>query len=134
MRGDDSAAPGGSGTGSDDIDRLSYERALAELDQIIERLERGAVALDEAIAAYERGARLAQHCGGLLDRTEQKISQLVVGAGGRVTEKPLDPLRESGEVPVPTRELPVATPGAPLLPLPGRLPDLGDIDPDEIPF
>jgi len=126
MRGDDSAAPGGSGTGSDDIDSLSYERALAELDQIIERLERGAVALDEAIAAYERGARLAQHCGGLLDRTEQKISQLVVGAGGRVAEKPLEPGRE-------TADLPVAPPGAPLVPVPGHLREL-DIDPDEIPF
>jgi len=126
MRGDDSAAPAGTGTGSDDIDSLSYDRALAELDQIIERLERGAVALDEAIAAYERGARLAQHCGGLLDRTEQKISQLVVGAGGRVAEKPLEPGRE-------TAELPVAPAGAPLVPVPGHLRGL-DIDPDEIPF
>ena len=126
MRGDDSAAPGGSGTGSDDIDSLSYERALAELDQIIERLERGAVALDEAIAAYERGARLAQHCGGLLDRTEQKITQLVVGAGGRIMEKPLAPEREAVE-------LPLVPPGAPL----ARAPHRGDaleIDPDEIPF
>ena len=126
MRGDDSEAPGAPGTGSDDIDSLSYERALAELDQIIERLERGAVALDEAIAAYERGARLARHCGELLDRTEQKISQLVVGAGGRVTEKPLEPGRE-------TADPPMAPAGAPLVPIPGRLREL-DVDPDEIPF
>jgi exodeoxyribonuclease VII small subunit len=126
MRADDSGAPGAPTTGSDDIDSLSYERALAELDQIIERLERGAVALDEAIAAYERGARLARHCGDLLDRTEQKISQLVVGAGGRVAEKPLEPGRE-------TAEPPIAPPGAPLVPIPGRLREL-DIDPDEIPF
>ena len=126
MRGDDSAAPAGTGTGSDDIDSLSYERALAELDQIIERLERGAVALDEAIAAYERGARLAQHCGGLLDRTEQKISQLVVGVGGRFTEKPLERERESAE-------LPAGPPGAPLIPIPAPRETL-DIDPDEIPF
>jgi exodeoxyribonuclease VII small subunit len=105
---------------------LSYERALAELDQIIERLERGAVALDEAIAAYERGARLAQHCGSLLDRTERKVTQLVVGAGGRITEKPLEPERD-------VVALPVVPPGAPLTPLPARR-DVMDIDPDEIPF
>jgi exodeoxyribonuclease VII small subunit len=76
-------------TAADDITQLSYEKALGELDGIIERLERGAVALDEAIAAYERGAALAQRCAELLDRTEQKVSQLVIGSGGGVTEKPL---------------------------------------------
>jgi exodeoxyribonuclease VII small subunit len=126
MKGDGSEAAGGPRPAGDDIEGLSYERALAELDQIIERLERGAVALDEAIAAYERGARLAQHCGSLLDRTEQKVTQLVVGAGGRITEKPLEPEREVVAVPV-------VPPGAPLTPLPGRR-DVLDIDPDEIPF
>jgi len=118
MKGDGSEAPGVRPAG-DDIEGLSYERALAELDQIIERLERGAVALDE-------GARLAQHCGSLLDRTEQKVTQLVVGAGGRIAERPLEPERE-------VVELPAVPPGAPLTPLPGRR-DVLDIDPDEIPF
>jgi len=125
MRGDGSETPGDA-TPSGDIESLTYERALAELDQIIERLERGAVALDEAIAAYERGARLAQHCSRLLDRTEQKISQLVVGAGGRIAEKPLE--AERG---IP--DLPVAPPGAPVLPIPAREQQM-TIDPDEIPF
>jgi exodeoxyribonuclease VII small subunit len=126
MKGDGSEASGGTGSQADEIESLSYERALAELDQIIERLERGAVALDEAIAAYERGARLAQHCGSLLDRTEQKISQLVVGAGGRIAERPLERGREGVE-------LPAGPPGAPLVPLPVQREQL-DIDPDEIPF
>ncbi len=82
----------------DDIKSLSYEAALTELDGIIERLEKGAVALDEAIAAYERGSRLAQHCGELLDRTEQKITQLVVGGSGHQVERPFDLAREEREV------------------------------------
>jgi exodeoxyribonuclease VII small subunit len=126
MKGDGSESPGDVRPGGDDIESLSYERALGELDQIIERLERGAVALDEAIAAYERGARLARHCGSLLDRTEQKISQLVVGAGGRVAEKPLELEREGAEPPVVRPGVPVA-PGA-------RHRELELIDPDEIPF
>jgi exodeoxyribonuclease VII small subunit len=126
MKGDGGGTSGGATVADADIDGLSYERALAELDQIIERLERGTVALDEAIAAYERGARLAQHCGDLLDRTEQKISQLVVGAGGRIAEKPLASERE-----VP--ELGVVAPGAPAGPAPRREQQL-EIDPDEIPF
>ena len=134
MKGDGSEAAGVRPAG-DDIEGLSYERALAELDQIIERLERGAVALDEAIAAYERGARLAQHCGSLLDRTEQKVTQLVVGAGGTlrlassvivIGVQPLEPEREGAE-------LPIVPPGAPLTPAPHRG-DALDIDPDEIPF
>ncbi|MGO8686224.1 MAG: exodeoxyribonuclease VII small subunit [Candidatus Dormibacteria bacterium] len=126
MKGD-GGGPGGATVAGEDIDGLSYERALAELDQIIERLERGAVALDEAIAAYERGARLAQHCGSLLDRTEQKISQLVVGAGGRITEKPLAPERE-------TQDRAVLPPGAPAAAAPARREQQLEIDPDEIPF
>ena len=108
-----------------DIESLSYERAIAELDQIIERLERGAVALDEAIAAYERGARLAQHCAALLDRTEQKVSQLVVGAGGRMAEKPF----EAAEV---DRQAAMEL-AAPALPLP-RARAVEPVDPDDIPF
>src|SRR5260221_13161224 len=65
-----------------DVAALTYEQALAELDTLIQRLEGGAVNLDEAIAAYERASRLAQHCADLLDRTEQKITQLVVGPAG----------------------------------------------------
>jgi exodeoxyribonuclease VII small subunit len=64
------------------IAALTYEQALAELDTLIQRLEGGAVNLDEAIACYERASLLAQHCAELLDRTEQKITQLVVGPAG----------------------------------------------------
>jgi len=66
----------------DDVATLSYEQALGELDTLIQRLEGGAVNLDEAIACYERASRLAQRCAELLDRTEQKITQLVVGPAG----------------------------------------------------
>jgi exodeoxyribonuclease VII small subunit len=118
----------GDRTEDGDIEALSYERALGELDEIVERLERGAVALDEAIAAYERGARLAQHCARLLDRTEQKVTQLVVATGGRVAEKLFDPERAdlqaameltSPAMPPPPRARPAPPP---------------EIDPDEIPF
>jgi exodeoxyribonuclease VII small subunit len=75
---------------ADDLTALSYEAALAELDEIIARLERGDVELEAAIAAYERGAALTRHCAQLLDRTEQKITQLVVGGAGEV-ETPFTP-------------------------------------------
>src|SRR5258708_8897722 len=73
-----------------DIAALTYEQALAELDTLIQRLEGGAVNLDEAIACYERASRLAQRCAELLDRTEQKITQLVVGPS-RAQERAFPP-------------------------------------------
>ena len=107
-----------------DVETLSYEMALEELDQIIERLERGAVPLDAAIAAYERGALLAGRCAALLDRTEQKISQLVVGAGGRIAERPLEPQQAVREA-----ALDLTAPPARRGAVAGD-----DIDPDDIPF
>lgn len=73
---------------SDDIAAMRYEQALAELDALIGRLEGGTVDLDEAIACYERGSRLAQRCAELLDLTEQRVMQLVVGSGSSTQERP----------------------------------------------
>ncbi|HEY8675620.1 MAG TPA: exodeoxyribonuclease VII small subunit [Candidatus Dormibacteraeota bacterium] len=85
---------------ADDITTMSYEAALAELDQIITRLERGDVELDAAISAYERGSALTRHCAQLLDRTEQKITQLVVGPAGEV-ERPFQPPTDAVDTPAP---------------------------------
>ena len=45
-----------------DVTGLSFETALAELEGIVTRLERGEVALEESIAIYERGEALKAHC------------------------------------------------------------------------
>ena len=45
-----------------DIAALSFEEALAELQELVKRLERGDNKLEEAIKAYERGAALKRHC------------------------------------------------------------------------
>ena len=46
-----------------DIDALSFEDALSELEGIVRRLEEGSAKLDEAITAYERGALLKEEVG-----------------------------------------------------------------------
>jgi exodeoxyribonuclease VII small subunit len=119
---------------ADDLTALSYEAALAELDEIIARLERGDVELEAAIAAYERGAALTRHCAQLLDRTEQKITQLVVGAAGEV-EKPFQP-------PVDRAERPASAPPRAASaeqrlfgdPAPAATPRGAPVSPDDIPF
>ena len=107
-----------------EIAKLSFEDALKELEDIVRRLEAGNAKLDEALAAYERGALLAGRCAALLDRTEQKISQLVVGAGGRIAERPLEPQEAVRE----------AAPDLPAPPARRAAAAGDDIDPDDIPF
>jgi exodeoxyribonuclease VII small subunit len=65
-----------------DVGSLSFEAALAELEQIVERLEKGNVALEESIAIYERGEALKAHCDALLKRAEARVEKLVPGDAG----------------------------------------------------
>jgi exodeoxyribonuclease VII small subunit len=54
----------------------SFEQALAELEQIVGRLESGQLPLDEALALFERGQHLTAWCGAQLDSAELKIQKL----------------------------------------------------------
>ena len=54
----------------------SFEDAQRELEQIVERLERGHAPLDEAVALWERGEELYRFCLGKLDAAQGKIDQL----------------------------------------------------------
>lgn len=55
---------------------LSFEAAQKELEQIVERLERGQAPLDEALALWERGEELYKHCLGKLDAAHGRIDEL----------------------------------------------------------
>ena len=58
----------------------SFEQAQAELEQIVERLERGEAGLDEAIALWERGEELYRFCLGKLDAAHGRIEELAQAA------------------------------------------------------
>jgi exodeoxyribonuclease VII small subunit len=68
-----------------DIREMSYERAIQELESIVERLERGAVELEESIAIFERGMALREHCDRLLKQAEARVEKLTVGSNGTPT-------------------------------------------------
>jgi exodeoxyribonuclease VII small subunit len=73
------------------IAALPFEKALAELEEIVKRLERGDVPLEDSIAIYERGEALKKHCEGLLARATARIERITVGPGGEaVGAVPLD--------------------------------------------
>jgi exodeoxyribonuclease VII small subunit len=71
-----------------DIDAMSFEDALAELEGIVRRLEGGQVKLDDAIQSYERGAQLKRHCEKKLNEAQQRVDRIVIGADGAVTVEP----------------------------------------------
>ena len=71
-----------------DIAAMSFEEALAELEQIVRRLEGGQVKLDEAILSYERGALLKRHCEKKLNEAQQRVDRIVIGADSVLTAEP----------------------------------------------
>lgn len=58
------------------VEGLSYEQALAELEQIVASLESNKLPLDESMALFERGQALSRHCVELLDKAELRVKQL----------------------------------------------------------
>ena len=64
------------------IEELSFEAALAEMEDLIRQLEDGQLALDESLALFERGQLLAARCQQLLSTAELKVQQLLPDAGG----------------------------------------------------
>lgn len=67
------------------IAEMTFEEALAELESVVTRLERGDVALDESISLYERGAQLRARCQQKLAEAEEKVSRITLGDGGQPT-------------------------------------------------
>ena len=68
-----------------DIDALSFEAALAELEKIVRALEQGQAPLDESIELYQRGDRLKRHCEARLKAAQARIEQISIGADGQPT-------------------------------------------------
>ena len=73
-----------------DIAKLSFEEALAELEQLVRKLEDGKAKLDDAIGAYERGALLKRHCESKLREAQAKIESIAVAADGSLSTKPFN--------------------------------------------
>ncbi|MCV6545928.1 MAG: exodeoxyribonuclease VII small subunit [Cohaesibacter sp.] len=74
-----------------EISSLTFEQALAELEQIVQRLERGDVELEKSIEIYERGEALKKHCDALLKKAEEKVEKIRMSADGQAqATEPLD--------------------------------------------
>mgnify|MGYP000901331895 CR=1 FL=1 len=74
-----------------DLSKVPFEKALAELESIVTKLERGEASLDESIAIYERGEALKRHCEALLKSAEARIEKITLATGKPTGTEPLDP-------------------------------------------
>jgi exodeoxyribonuclease VII small subunit len=78
-------------TEATDISSLSFEKALAALEDIVARLEAGKVDLEESIKIYERGEALRKHCETKLKEAEARIEKITLNPAGKPTGvQPLD--------------------------------------------
>ena len=67
------------------VENMTFEQAMAELEQVVGKLERGDVALDDSIALYERGAALKKRCETKLKEAEEKVAAITLDADGNAT-------------------------------------------------
>jgi exodeoxyribonuclease VII small subunit len=67
-----------------DKEKLTFEQALARLEQIVTAIEQGAVPLEQSIDKYAEGVELVKQCRRILDRAEKKIQLLGKGEGGQL--------------------------------------------------
>ena len=73
-----------------DIASLSFEQALAELEQIVGRLESGQAPLEDSIQLYERGAALKAHCEQRLEAARLRVEKIVMSASGTPGVEPAE--------------------------------------------
>ena len=73
-----------------EIPTLTFEQALAELEQIVARLESGQAPLEDSIQMYERGAALKAHCEARLEAARLRVEKIVVGAAGAQGVEPAE--------------------------------------------
>lgn len=66
-----------------DIEALSFEEAMAALEQVVARLESGQVSLEDSIELYTRGTALKAHCEAKLKGAQARIEKITLDEGGR---------------------------------------------------
>ena len=74
-----------------DVKKLTFERAMEELESIVTKLEGGKVPLEESVTIYERGEALKRRCEELLRHAEARVEKITTDGSGQVTgTEPLD--------------------------------------------
>lgn len=74
--------------------KMTFEMALARLEEIVGLLDNGSAPLDKSLELFEEGAGLVKLCSSMLDNVEQRVKILVNDDGGNIAEKDFKPVNE----------------------------------------
>lgn len=74
--------------------KLTFERQIARLEEIVSVLEQGDVQLADSLALFEEGTKLIAACTKQLDQAEQRVVKLMKGPGGAPVEEPFESTEE----------------------------------------
>ena len=55
------------------LDKMTFEEAMSELENLVNALDKGDISLDKAIGAYDRGSKLKDHCEKKLNEAKMKV-------------------------------------------------------------
>jgi exodeoxyribonuclease VII small subunit len=69
---------------------LTFEKALAELEQIVAKLEKGGISLNESLALFEKGVKMSRFLKSELDKAERKVEILLKDEKGTLQAKDFD--------------------------------------------
>ena len=61
---------------NDPLEKMTFEDAMKELENLVESLDKGDISLDEAIAAYDKGSQLKDHCQKKLNEAKMKVETI----------------------------------------------------------
>lgn len=75
---------------------LSFEKALEDLEKIVDQLEKGGLSLSESLSLFEKGVKLARFLREELEKAEKKVSILLKDEKGEVREEPFELKAEEG--------------------------------------
>ncbi|MBR5808547.1 MAG: exodeoxyribonuclease VII small subunit [Clostridia bacterium] len=67
-----------------------FEKMMAELNEITDKLESGELSLADSMALFEKGVELTRKCGELLNEAKQKIVKITEDSDGNIKEEPFD--------------------------------------------
>ncbi len=71
-----------------------FEAALARLEEIVKKLEKGDMPLEQSLKLFEEGVKLARTCNKRLDEAERKVEILLKDKNGNIAAQPFE---EKGE-------------------------------------
>ena len=78
---------------NNDLEKLTFEKAMKELEELVDSLDKGDVSLDEAIAAYDRGSQLKDYCEKKLQEAKMKVDTIQASDNTDTITEKLSPFK-----------------------------------------